>query len=720
MNGRISSRSYPRYRLAPPVLPPRPRRRRSLLHAERGIGPPHHRDRRRRRARGRHRQPQVRLARVPGIASPDRGRNRVLRYFRIPPIAPGDYRGEHAEGRGGAGPRGVPAHSRAPAEGAADHRAAQAGAVRRGRAARAPRRAGTSRAAASCASTPSRATTSSCSTPSASWRSSTRSRPRCSSAAASSTQGGHNILEPAVFGKPIVFGPLHAELRRDRARRSSTTARRSRCTSGRELEDALLELLAIRSGAPASARRRARWSRRTAARATKTMDGDRARAARRRARQRVRPFGWSTDVAADFTRAAARAPPPLLRRRSRNAQRRSASAGHQRRQSRRRRPRQDAARRAASRASCSRRGERPAILSRGYGAHATRRTASSSCATRTAIRADLGARRRRAADARAPARRAACSSAPTGISPAGSRSSTSAAPSTCSTTGFSTCALTRRRPRVVAPRRPRATGDAAGRAAARAARRAARPRRDRRARRGRRGDARRTRRAGVLGGSVERARVGEPLGRAWSAPADGRSWRVAGIARPTRSSTISERRAGRRARRWRSAITIAYPPRDVGAHRRGSARRQGARVIVTTEKDSCGCCRSGRFRCRRRTCRYDDRADRVRRRGVRRAGSRRRLDRVAADAASTRSGLRRAAPPRVLAVVARASRRRSRCCRCAPCSRPAPLLGRAFYAVDRGASPARAREPRRGVSAALRRRSAGRSRARCSRTSAGC
>ena len=28
--------------------------------------------------------------------------------------------------------------------------------------------------------------------------------------------GGHNILEPAIFGKAVVFGPAHAELRRDR------------------------------------------------------------------------------------------------------------------------------------------------------------------------------------------------------------------------------------------------------------------------------------------------------------------------------------------------------------------------------------------------------------------------------------------------------------------------------------------------------------------------
>ena len=55
-------------------------------------------------------------------------------------------------------------------------------------------------------------------------------------------QGGHNILEPAVFGKPIVFGPYmqnFAEI----ARTFSRTTRRSRFKSGRELEHALLGLL---------------------------------------------------------------------------------------------------------------------------------------------------------------------------------------------------------------------------------------------------------------------------------------------------------------------------------------------------------------------------------------------------------------------------------------------------------------------------------------------
>ena len=61
--------------------------------------------------------------------------------------------------------------------------------------------------------------------------------------------GGHNILEPAVFGKPIVFGPLHAELQGDRRGVPSATTRRSRCRRSASSTTALLAL-GHRSGAP--------------------------------------------------------------------------------------------------------------------------------------------------------------------------------------------------------------------------------------------------------------------------------------------------------------------------------------------------------------------------------------------------------------------------------------------------------------------------------------
>jgi len=54
--------------------------------------------------------------------------------------------------------------------------------------------------------------------------------------------GGHNILEPAVFGKPIVFGPYmqnFAEI----ARTFLDNGAAIQIRNGRELEPALVELL---------------------------------------------------------------------------------------------------------------------------------------------------------------------------------------------------------------------------------------------------------------------------------------------------------------------------------------------------------------------------------------------------------------------------------------------------------------------------------------------
>ena len=54
--------------------------------------------------------------------------------------------------------------------------------------------------------------------------------------------GGHNILEPAVFGKPIVFGP-HMDNFAEIARTFLDNGAAVQVRSGRELESALLELL---------------------------------------------------------------------------------------------------------------------------------------------------------------------------------------------------------------------------------------------------------------------------------------------------------------------------------------------------------------------------------------------------------------------------------------------------------------------------------------------
>ena len=54
--------------------------------------------------------------------------------------------------------------------------------------------------------------------------------------------GGHNILEPAVFGKPIVFGP-HMHNFREIAEAFIAHDAAVQVSSVRELEDALLALL---------------------------------------------------------------------------------------------------------------------------------------------------------------------------------------------------------------------------------------------------------------------------------------------------------------------------------------------------------------------------------------------------------------------------------------------------------------------------------------------
>ncbi len=54
--------------------------------------------------------------------------------------------------------------------------------------------------------------------------------------------GGHNILEPAVYGKPIVFGP-HMQNFAEIAETFLAARAAVQVVSGRELEDALIELL---------------------------------------------------------------------------------------------------------------------------------------------------------------------------------------------------------------------------------------------------------------------------------------------------------------------------------------------------------------------------------------------------------------------------------------------------------------------------------------------
>ena len=77
VNGRISSRSYPRYKIARPFFRTSARRRRPVLHADRGVGAARHRHRRRSGEGGRDRQPEIRFARCARRARRSTGEGRT-------------------------------------------------------------------------------------------------------------------------------------------------------------------------------------------------------------------------------------------------------------------------------------------------------------------------------------------------------------------------------------------------------------------------------------------------------------------------------------------------------------------------------------------------------------------------------------------------------------------------------------------------------------------
>ena len=127
-NGRLSDRSYPRYRAVRRLLRHGPRRRAGLRDAVRRGRPPGDRARRPARARVRDRQSQARGAgrrRRDGgyVAAPARARRRECDVDR----------GQHAPGGRRERPRGAPPAPRARAGGPADHRAAPSRARSRGR-----------------------------------------------------------------------------------------------------------------------------------------------------------------------------------------------------------------------------------------------------------------------------------------------------------------------------------------------------------------------------------------------------------------------------------------------------------------------------------------------------------------------------------------------------------------------------------------------------------
>jgi 3-deoxy-D-manno-octulosonic-acid transferase len=241
VNGRISSRSYPRYRLARPFF------RRVLLHVDRfcmqsdesarriiDIGA----DRQRVAVTGSLKFDSLEL---PGTPSGDRGRNRVLRYFRIAPdrpviIAASTRKGEEAAV--------LEAFQRIRATMTrailiiAPRKPPQFDEVER-----LARRAG--------------------------WNVARRSELRVDAEPVHDViildtvgelaqlyqvatavfvggslvdTGGHNILEPAVFGKPIVFGP-HMQNFAEIARTFLDNGAAIQVRTGRELGPVLLDLL---------------------------------------------------------------------------------------------------------------------------------------------------------------------------------------------------------------------------------------------------------------------------------------------------------------------------------------------------------------------------------------------------------------------------------------------------------------------------------------------
>ena len=212
--------------------------------------------------------------------------------------------------------------------------------------------------------------------------------------------GGHNILEPAIFGKPIVFGPHMQNFREIAETFIASGAAIQVASSGRDLDDAILGLVrdpVHRAGLGAAARR--------SSRPIAAPKRRRSPSSTTSCRRPVVPgatsvrSGWCTRFAAHAQHA--------IRRGGRMASQvvcaapgapaQARSSGHQRRQHPGRRDRQDAIVDCIARVLADA-GYRPAVLLRGYG----RKSPSSrprSCPTDA--RWSPRSTRRRAADARA-------------------------------------------------------------------------------------------------------------------------------------------------------------------------------------------------------------------------------------------------------------------------------------------------------------------------------
>ena len=118
--------------------------------------------------------------------------------------------------------------------------------------------------------------------------------------------GGHNILEPAVFGKPIVFGPHMHNFQEIAGRIPRRNGAAVQVQSERELDEALLTLVSD----PVAASR----SRRGGARARRSQPWREEQDARRHCRAPARPARRVTAVAA-LRRGRFRPVPLILRAR---------------------------------------------------------------------------------------------------------------------------------------------------------------------------------------------------------------------------------------------------------------------------------------------------------------------------------------------------------------------------------------------------------------------
>ena len=243
VNGRISHRSFPRYRLVRPFI------RRVLSDIDRLCVQGEETARRLRQLGADPARVTVtgslKFDSLDPSTAPGRGRERVLRFFRISPgrlvlVAGSTSKGEEEAV--------IRAFNRvrttaAGRERAADPGGATSGAVRRSRAALSARRAVDDSPQRSADRLPSRAPMPSSSNTIGELAQLYQIATAVFVGGSLVPMGGHNILEPAVHGKPIVFGP-HMENFAEIAGAFLANGAAVQVRTARELEDVVVGLMA--------------------------------------------------------------------------------------------------------------------------------------------------------------------------------------------------------------------------------------------------------------------------------------------------------------------------------------------------------------------------------------------------------------------------------------------------------------------------------------------